>query len=150
MFFSISLYLALAICLVGLIYKAYSWLTVSVDRRDRQYSAGQRAGAAVSGLLRTVFSSRIGALLRGLVWDGLLQGRSLNHSALAWLAHILLFVGFMGLLLLHALGEQITASLFSDYYPTLDPSPGPAGRTSDAGCARPPATGTAWPSPCWP
>jgi heterodisulfide reductase subunit C/nitrate reductase gamma subunit len=121
MFFSISLYLALAICLVGLIYKVYSWLTVSVDRRDRQYSAGKRAGAAISGLLRTVFSSHIGAFLRGLVWDGLLQGRSLNHSALAWVAHILLFVGFMGLLLLHALGEQITASLFSNYYPTLDP-----------------------------
>ncbi|MBU4563669.1 MAG: 4Fe-4S dicluster domain-containing protein [Desulfarculus sp.] len=121
MFFDLSLYLALAICVAGLIYKIRSWLTVSVDQQDRRYSPAQRAGAAMAGLGRTVFSRRIGAMLRALVLDGLLQGRSLRHSGLAWVAHIFLFVGFMGLLLLHALGEQITASLFRDYYPTLDP-----------------------------
>lgn len=121
MFFDLSLYLALAICVAGLIYKIRSWLTVSVDRQDRRYSPAQRAGAALAGLGRTVFSLRIGAMLRALVLDGLLQGRSLRHSGLAWVAHIFLFVGFMGLLLLHALGEQITASLFRDYYSTLDP-----------------------------
>jgi len=121
MFFSISLYLALAICVAGLTYKVWSWLTVSVDRRDRQYSPGQRAAAALAGLGRTVFSRKVGAMLRALLLDGLLQRRSLNHSVLAWVAHILLFVGFMGLVLLHALGTHITDSLFSNYYPTLDP-----------------------------
>lgn len=121
MFFDLSLYLALAVCVAGLIYKICSWLTVSVNQRDRQYSPGKRASAALAGLGRTIFSRRIWTMLRALVLDGLLQGRSLHHSVLAWVAHIFLFVGFMGLLLLHAFGEQITASLFSDYYPTLDP-----------------------------
>ncbi len=121
MFFQLSLLLALAICLSGLIYKTWSWLTVSINKEEERYSPRQRAAAALAGLGRVVFSARIGAMLKALVLDGLLQQRSLSHSVLAWLAHIFIFFGFMGLLLLHALGEQITASLFSDYYPTLDP-----------------------------
>ncbi len=121
MFFSISLYLALAICASGLIYKVWSWLTVSVDQEDRNYPPGQRAAAAISGLLRAIFSPRLGGMLKALVLDGLLQRRSLNHSGLAWLAHFLLFVGFTGLLLLHALGDIVTDALFSNYEPTLDP-----------------------------
>ncbi len=121
MFFSISLYLALAICASGLIYKIWSWLTVSVDQDDRKYPPGQRAAAAISGLLRTIFSPRLGGMLKALILDGLFQRRSLNHSGLAWMAHFLLFVGFTGLLLLHALGDIVTDSLFGNYEPTLDP-----------------------------
>lgn len=121
MFFQLSFYLASLICLGGLAYKIWSWLTISVDRQEKQYTPRQRAGAALAGLGRAVFSLRIGAMFKALVLDGLLQRRSLSHSVIAWFAHILIFFGFMGLLLLHALGEQVTASLFSDYYPTLDP-----------------------------
>jgi heterodisulfide reductase subunit C len=121
MFFHLSLYLALMMCISGLIYKVWSWLTTSIDKQSDRYPPRQRVAAALAGLGRVVFSLRIGAMLKALVLDGLLQKRSLSHSVLAWLAHIFIFFGFMGLLLLHALGEQITASLFRDYYPTLDP-----------------------------
>ena len=121
MLFNISLYLALAICASGLIYRIWSWLTVSVDQQDQKYSPGQRASAALSGLFRTVFSPRLGGMLKAFIVDGLFQRRSLNHSGLAWVAHFLLFVGFVGLLLFHALDEIITDGLFSNYEPTLDP-----------------------------
>ena len=123
MFFQLSLLIALVLCAAGLAYKVWSWLSVSVSASEREaaYSPGQRASAVLGGLVRAVFSRKIGAMLRALILDGLFQARSLKHSKLAWSAHILVFFGFMGLLLLHALGQQITNNLFRDYYPTLDP-----------------------------
>jgi heterodisulfide reductase subunit C len=121
MFFTISLYLSLAICVAGLVYKIWSWLTVSIEKEDQQYSPGQRLTASLAEMGRVVFSLRIGTLLKALILDGFLQKRSLSHSFIAWLAHICIFTGFTGLLLLHALGSQITANLFNDYYPTVDP-----------------------------
>jgi heterodisulfide reductase subunit C len=121
MFFTISLYLALAICAAGLGYKIWSWLTISIDKDDEHYSPGQRLLATLSEMGRVVFSLRIGTMLKAIMLDGVLQKRSLSHSVLAWLAHICMFVGFTGLVLFHALGSQITASLFKDYYPTLAP-----------------------------
>ena len=117
MFFQWSLYLALLICVLGLIYKIRSWLTTSVDRQGRQYSAGQRFSTAIGGFFRVVFSARVGPMLKGLIVDGFLQRRSLNHSVAAWIAHILVFFGFMGLLILHAMG----AIFISSYTATLDP-----------------------------
>jgi succinate dehydrogenase/fumarate reductase-like Fe-S protein len=38
-----------------------------------------------------------------------------------WAMHMLIFYGFMGLLLFHALDDQITLILFNDYQPTLNP-----------------------------
>lgn len=119
--FRVSLVLALAICLAGLSYKIWSWLSVSIDEEDGQYSPGQRLSASLQEMARVVFSRRLGTMLKALVLDGLLQRRSLAHSFTAWLAHICIFSGFTGLLLLHALGSQIPARLFSDYYPTLEP-----------------------------
>ncbi|MFH1035633.1 MAG: 4Fe-4S dicluster domain-containing protein [Pseudomonadota bacterium] len=121
MFFTISLYLSLAICAAGLVYKIWAWLNVSVEKEDRQYSPGQRLTASLTEMARVVFSRRIGALLKALILDGFLQKRSLSHSFVAWLAHICLFTGFTGLLLLHALASQVTARLFDNYYATLDP-----------------------------
>ncbi len=123
MFFQLSLYLALGIGLAGLIYKIWSWLTISVTvgEREAKYGPGKRVAAMLAILGRAVCSRRIWPMLKALVLDGLLQRRSLNHSFLAWLGHFTLFFGFTGLLLLHALGEQITANLFSNYYPTVDP-----------------------------
>ena len=123
MFFQLSLYLALGIGLAGLIYKIRSWLTISVTvgEREAKYGPGKRAAAMLAILGHAVCSRKIWPMLKALVLDGLLQRRSFNHSVLAWLGHFTLFFGFTGLLLLHALGEQITVNLFSDYYPTVDP-----------------------------
>ncbi|MCF8031699.1 MAG: 4Fe-4S dicluster domain-containing protein [Desulfarculaceae bacterium] len=123
MFFQLSLLIALVLCAAGLAYKVWSWLSVSVSASEREagYSPGQRASAVLGGLVRAVFSRKIWPMLKALILDGLLQARSLKHSALAWAAHLLVFSGFTGLLLLHALGDQITNNLFRNFYPTVDP-----------------------------
>lgn len=121
MLFSLSLYLSLGVGLAGLIYKIWSWLTISVDKDDEQYSPGQRIKASLVEMARVVFSRRLGLLLKALVLDGLLQRRSMAHSRFAWLAHICIFTGFTGLVLFHAMGSLVTESLFAGYYSTLNP-----------------------------
>ncbi|MEW5913979.1 MAG: 4Fe-4S dicluster domain-containing protein [Thermodesulfobacteriota bacterium] len=71
--------------------------------------------------MRAIFSARMWRFAKALMLDGFLQRRSLRHSVLAWLSHVFIFTGFAGLLLLHALGQQLVAPLVADYYPTLNP-----------------------------
>ena len=51
----------------------------------------------------------------------LLQGRVFKEDIVRWLAHMLIFYGFMLLLLMHALDSVITAAWFDDYYATVNP-----------------------------
>jgi succinate dehydrogenase/fumarate reductase-like Fe-S protein len=51
----------------------------------------------------------------------LFQKRILKEDFLRWLMHMLLYGGFMLLLLMHALEKFISAKLFSDYYSTVNP-----------------------------
>ncbi|MFH1034716.1 MAG: 4Fe-4S dicluster domain-containing protein [Pseudomonadota bacterium] len=121
MFLNVGLMVALAVCAVGLIYKARLWLSVAIGPQARGISAGERARAALSGLGRAIFSRRLGAMLQALLLDGLLQRRVWRHSRLAWLTHQSIFLGFWGLLLMHALGGVLSKAIWPDYYPTLNP-----------------------------
>jgi heterodisulfide reductase subunit C len=60
-------------------------------------------------------------LLKAVVLDVLLQQRTLKESVTRWLAHMLIFYGFMLLLLMHALESVVSETLFSDYYSTVNP-----------------------------
>ncbi|MFH1058840.1 MAG: 4Fe-4S dicluster domain-containing protein [Pseudomonadota bacterium] len=120
MFFSISLYLSLAICAAGLVFKIWSWLTVSIDKDDEQYSPGQRLKDTLAEMGGVIASRRVWTLLKALLLDGFLQRRSLAHSYAAWLAHICIFAGFTWLALFHAMG-WLTEALFGNYYPTVEP-----------------------------
>ncbi|MBI4799367.1 MAG: 4Fe-4S dicluster domain-containing protein [Desulfarculus sp.] len=121
MFLKVGVIVALAACALGLAYKIRLWLTVAIGPEAVGISAGQRAAAALGGLGRAIFSRRLGAMLKALALDGLWQRRVWNHSRLAWLTHICIFVGFLGLLLLHALGDVLTKHVFSGYQPTVHP-----------------------------
>ena len=121
MFLTVGVLLALGACALGLAYKIWQWLHVAIGPQAQGLGAGQRAVAALGGLGRAFFSRRLGAMLGGLVLDGLGQRRVWRHSRLAWLTHISIFVGFMGLLLMHALGGVLTKAIWPDYYPTLNP-----------------------------
>jgi heterodisulfide reductase subunit C/nitrate reductase gamma subunit len=59
--------------------------------------------------------------VKALVLDVLLLARTIRTGPLRWLAHCLVFFGFMGLLLFHALDETVTVSFFPAYESTLDP-----------------------------
>jgi heterodisulfide reductase subunit C len=81
----------------------------------------QRVLSAANGFIRVIFSFKIFRLLEALVLDVLLQRRIFRESFVRWLAHMLIFYGFMLLLLMHALETVISEALFSEYYSTLNP-----------------------------
>ena len=119
--FDYLLYSALIIFLLGLIYKVSTWFTFNLGTGGQHFTASQRVGSVARGLAGIIFSAKLLAVLKALVVDVLLQARVFREDIFRWLAHMLIFYGFMLLLLMHALESQITEALFTDYYSTLNP-----------------------------
>ena len=97
------LYISLGIFILGLIYKAYTWFSRKIGVSALGYTTSQRFSAAVKGTVKVVFSSKIFRLIKAFILDVLLQRRALKEDFLRWLMHMLLYGGFMLLLLMHAL-----------------------------------------------
>ncbi|MFZ0483963.1 MAG: 4Fe-4S dicluster domain-containing protein [Desulfobacterales bacterium] len=121
MVFNVLLYISLGIFILGLIYKVYTWFSLKIGISAQDYTLSQRFSAAVKGTVGVVFSSKILLLIKAFILDVLLQRRILKEDFLRWLMHMLLYGGFMLLLLMHALEKFISAKLFSDYYSTVNP-----------------------------
>ncbi len=122
MFYSIALYASLIIFGIGLITRVSSWFWRDIGiyaGRHRPFSS--RVSAAIQGILGTLFSPRIVTLIKVFVVDVLFQGRVLKEDALRWVMHMLIYWGFMLLLLMHALDNIISENLFTDYVSTLNP-----------------------------
>jgi heterodisulfide reductase subunit C len=118
--FEISLYLALTTCLAGLLWRIYQWLSIDIGP-EAPGTFGQRLKAAGKGALAQVFSRHLPAGAAALIRDTLLQLQILKAHPLRWLMHLLIFWGFLLLLLLHVFDDEITVRLFPDYVSTLNP-----------------------------
>jgi len=121
MFFDIALYVSLAIFGIGMIYKISNWFRRSIGINSRDITTSKRVSAAVKGILGTVFSGKILILIKVFFVDVILQIKILREDFLRWLMHMLIYGGFMLLLLMHALDGIITEALFSEYASTLNP-----------------------------
>jgi heterodisulfide reductase subunit C/nitrate reductase gamma subunit len=121
MFYLASLYIALIIFGLGLIYKVSTWFRYSLDPEAGKITTGKRVSAAVKGTLLTIFSKNISTLVKVFILDVLLQFRILRESRLRWVTHMCIFYGFMLLLLMHSLDKFITSGLFKEYAATLNP-----------------------------
>ena len=119
--FLISLYIALILFAGGLIYKVSTWFRYSLDSADPQITATKRLVAAIKGIFLTVFSAKIVTLIKVFVLDVLIQARVLREDFLRWIMHMLIFWGFILLVLMHALESWISEPLFADYYSTVNP-----------------------------
>ena len=121
MFYDISLYICLAIFIIGLIYKIYTWLShkTSVDSKD--ISTSKRLSSAIKGIILTIFSAKILTLIKVFFLDIIFQRKVFNEDFFRWLTHILIYVAFMLLLLMHALDKFITSAIFANYSATLNP-----------------------------
>ena len=119
--FDFLLYSALVIFLFGLTYKVFRWFTQTFGEAGQKFSVFQRVTSAAKGIVRILFSPKLFLVLKALLVDVLLQARVFKEDVYRWLAHMLIFYGFMLLLLMHALESEITAVLFTDYYATLNP-----------------------------
>jgi len=121
MIFSISLYVSLAIFASGLVYKMSGWFRYKISPESEGISASRRVSAAARAIVVTLFSRRIGTLLKIFFTDVLWQRWLLKKDLLRWLSHMCIYGGFMLLLLMHGLDKLITAVVFDDYYSTLNP-----------------------------
>jgi len=119
--FDYLFYTSLIVFLLGLIYKISTWFTKKIGILGKDVTTAQRLLSAVRGIVSVIFSSKILPLLKAVVLDVLLQRRILKESVARWLAHMLIFYGFMLLLLMHALQSVVSEALFSEYYSTLNP-----------------------------
>ncbi len=119
--FTLFLYTSLVIFILGLIYKVFSWFSRKIGISAKDVTTSERVFAAAKGILKVIFSSKILILIKVFILDVVLQKRILKENFLRWFMHMLIYGGFMLLLLMHALDEVITVSLFSEYYSTLNP-----------------------------
>ncbi|MBC8443922.1 MAG: 4Fe-4S dicluster domain-containing protein [Deltaproteobacteria bacterium] len=121
MVFTILLYLSLIIFLVGIVYKVATWFTRKIGIYGHDASASARLAATLKGIFKVLFSVKLLTLVRVFLLDVVLQVRILKQNFLRWFMHMLIYGGFMLLLLLHALEDHITTNLVEDYYSTLNP-----------------------------
>jgi nitrate reductase gamma subunit len=119
----LALYLSLAVFGVSLVYRLSLWFKRDVGMGEKGITSASRVRAALKGLGGVLFSGRILGLIKSFLWDVLLQLRILRdkEDRSLWIMHILIFAGFILLLLMHALGSLLTVSLFPDYQSTLNP-----------------------------
>jgi hypothetical protein len=111
-------YTSLTVFLLGLIYKISTWFTKNIGILGKTTTTAQRVLSAAKGFVQVIFSFKIFLLLEAFVLDVLLQRRVFKENFVRWLAHMLIFYGFMLLLLMHALESVVSEALFSDYYST--------------------------------
>lgn len=104
-FFDAGLAAALAVSIAGGLWRMASWLRAAP-------SAVRTATPAGGGVL---------ASLAALVSDVLLLHRTARTGWLRWAGHTLIFVGFLGLLLFHAMDDIVSVRLFDGYDSPLDP-----------------------------
>lgn len=121
MFYDVALYISLAIFGIGLIYKVSTWFRYTIGTDAADISTSARVLAALKGIILTLLSSKILDLLKVFVLDVLLQIKVLRQDRLRWAMHMCIYLGFMLLLLMHALDNIITAALFEDYSSTVNP-----------------------------
>ncbi len=119
--FNFLFFTALIIFLLGLAFKVSNWFIKKFGGVGPTFTVSQRLRSAVNGMVRVFFSAKLLLVFKALLVDVLLQGRVFKEDTLRWLAHMLIFYGFMLLLLMHALDSVVTEALFNDYYATLNP-----------------------------
>jgi len=121
MVFLTLLYLSLAISVLGLIYKISTWFSRKIGIGAKDFTTSERVSAAVKGITGVIFSAKILTLIKVFILDVVLQARIFKEDFTRWLMHMLIFGGFMLLLLMHALEKHISEAIFAEYYSTLNP-----------------------------
>ena len=121
MVYHISLYVCLAIFIIGLIYKISKWFSLNISTNSKEIASQKRFSSAIRGIILTVLSAKILTLIKVFFLDIVLQRKILKEDFFRWLTHILMYGAFMLLLFMHALDNFITAPIFADYSPTINP-----------------------------
>jgi len=119
--FQTALNASLLLCALGFLWRMSAWLRQRIGPDVQTVTPAQRLHALLRGAAAALFSRRVFHVLGALLLDVLLQRRLYRSDKSRWLAHFLIFVGFMLLLLLHALAAVVTVKLFPGYESTRNP-----------------------------
>jgi len=93
--------MAMIVFLVGIGLTLSVWLQGTVNGRS-DITAGKKLSLLIRGTLATLFSARLGALLRALIWDGAIHPTLFRQHKLRWTAHFCVFGGIVLLTILSA------------------------------------------------
>ncbi len=121
MLFSVTLNLALAIFILGTLYRIVRWFAVKIGPDAGQFTFGARVLRAFTGFFSVLFSRNIFRIVNAFIFRIIFQGHILKKDPWRWLMHFSIFVGFLLLVLFHAMDDLISVNLFYDYYPTVNP-----------------------------
>lgn len=121
MLFNLLLYIALALFILGSMYRISTWFLRTIGLPPANNTFSHRISRFLRGLFGVLFSKKILLLLKALFLDVILQRRILKEDVTRWVMHMMIYGGFTLLLLMHALGGVIMEPLFRDYYPTVNP-----------------------------
>ena len=83
---------AMIVFLAGVGLTLSIWLQGTVNGRSR-ISAREKLSLLVRSTLGTIFSARLGRLLRVLIWDGAIHPTLFREHKLRWIAHSCVFGG---------------------------------------------------------
>ena len=112
--------ISLALFVAGAAYKIGSWFGKDAWEEDES-GFFRRIWAAAKGLWSALFSLRLPVLVKVLFQDVLFQRKILRQSLYRWASHMMIFWGFVWLLIFHALGSIFAAPLFGPDYACLNP-----------------------------
>jgi heterodisulfide reductase subunit C/nitrate reductase gamma subunit len=121
MFFSVTLYVSLAIFALGVLFKASGWFRQGLTEADRAIGPGPRIAGVMRAAGGSLSPAGIVAVLKALVLDALLLRRSFIRDRYRWAMHMLIFWGFMFLVVVHAMESVVSQALFPGYMSTLNP-----------------------------
>ena len=116
-----ALYASLLLCALGMLWRMSAWYRVRIGLDAQALKLSQRVGALCREMASALFSRRVFHVLGAFFLDVLLQRRLYRSDKSRWLVHLLIFIGFMLLLLMHALASVVTARLFPGYESTRNP-----------------------------
>ena len=119
--FQTALYASLLLCALGLLWRMSGWVRLRIGPEVQAVTLLQRWHALLRGLAEALFTRRVLDVGAALLLDVLLQRRLYRSDRSRWLAHWLMFAGFMLLLLMHALAAVVTVKLFPGYESTRSP-----------------------------
>ncbi len=119
--FNILLSLSVIVCVIGLTIRLIVWFSQGINPIAVSLSAGSRTISALRSIVSTIFSTKLLLAIKSIFIDLLFQKKIFQKNYLRWTAHTLIFVGFILLFLMHALGPVVSEALFNDYQPTLNP-----------------------------
>ncbi|MBM4397632.1 MAG: 4Fe-4S dicluster domain-containing protein [Deltaproteobacteria bacterium] len=116
-----AVWASLALCALGLLWRAVAWVRVRIGPDARALSFRERVAAVARGVLSGVAGRSVPGVLGALLLDVLLQWRLLRRHPVRWAGHVAIVAGFSALVVVHGIGLDLTAKLIEGYQSTLDP-----------------------------